>query len=135
MWKIFWKVVASLLGTAVLTIITALVPITWSWAKYVLLLAIPIWVLSLWQIYRWPFIPRFYLSLRTKLRDFRRFAYILLSKRKILRTVHKDVSIRFNVEALTIATVNAKIENLRKLVEKNKLNNNQSGDENKTTKS
>ncbi len=88
-----------------LTIMTELIPITWSWAKYVLLLAIPIWVLSLWQIYKWPFIPRFYLNLCTKLRDFWRFAYILLSKRQILRIVHKDVSIRFNVRARTLDDV------------------------------
>jgi hypothetical protein len=70
----------------------------------------------------WEKIKVMYLALRTKLRDLSHQSYILLSKR--LRIVHKDVSIRFNVNALTLADLNAKIESLQSQIDKLKEDKN-----------
>ena len=75
------------------------------------------------------------MPIREKIREYLRRLRILWTTRKLPHVTGKNLNICFKSEVPTITSLNTKLGNLTKRLEnleKNKLNNNQSGDKDKT---
>jgi len=109
--KAIWQFIASIILAVVLAFMAALIPIFW--IKVGLWISIPLLVWSLWQGYKWPFVKRYYLKLRERLRFYIRFMKILITQRKVVHLVHFEGQTSRIVKAKTLHDLQVEIEQLK----------------------
>ena len=80
-----------------------------------------VFTLGMWVIYGIIYsvylIPFLWIPIREKIGDYLYTLRIFLTKKKLVYRVRSNLNLRWNVKALTVGDLNAKIEDLKKMIE------------------